>query len=248
MLIDDEELAIATLVWQLEEFCPEVEVVKTFTSPSVAYDYLAVNSGIDLCFLDIDMPEMSGFDFLRKWQQAPPFDVIFATAYNEFAIKAFKVSAFDYLLKPIDEEELIGTIEKYTDKIASNDLTSKLDMLYQQLHLSQQAAYPTRISLPTREGIHLVDVDKIIRLEAFKNYTSVYAEGKSTIVVSKTIKDMERLLNPDLFMRVHQSHVVNWKKISTYQRGQGGSLILEDGSIIPVSKNKKHLVLDKINA
>ena len=246
MLIDDEELAIATLVWQLEEFCPEVEVVKTFTSPSVAYDYLAVNSGIDLCFLDIDMPEMSGFEFLRKWEQGPPFDVVFATAYNEFAIKAFKVSAFDYLLKPIDEEELVGTIQKYAQKIASSDLTSKLDFLYQQLNLPSQKNYAIRISLPTREGIHLVNTDKIIRLEAFKNYTSVYAEGKSTIVVSKTIKDMEKLLDPTTFIRVHQSHVVNWQKISTYQRGQGGSLTLEDGTVIPVSKNKKHLVLEKL--
>lgn len=243
VLIDDEELSIASLSWQLKEFCPNVEVVNTFTSPTKAYEFLADKQDITLCFLDIDMPEMSGFDFLELWQGTPPFDVIFTTAYNEFAIQAFKVSAVDYLLKPIDEEELITTIKKYSQ---NNHWNAKMHLLYQQLQLPQSPPYSARISVSTREGIHLIETKHILYLEAFKNYTSIFIEGKPTIVVSKTLKDIEQLLAPSVFLRVHQSYIVNWQKVITYQRGQGGTLILVNGQEIPVSKNKKSMVIAKM--
>ncbi len=227
VLIDDEELAIASLKWQLTEFCPQVELVATFTSPKKAFNFLENRQDINLCFLDIDMPEMSGFDFLKLWEQSPPFDVIFATAYNEFAIKAFKVSAFDYLLKPIDEDELMGTIVKYNKKIIPGDWNTKIDLLFRNLQNTN--TYPDRISLSTREGVHLVNVPQIIHLEAYKNYTTVYLKNQSSIVVSKTIKEFESLLDPFTFIRVHQSHIINWQEVSTYQRGQNGSLLLTDG-------------------
>lgn len=244
VLVDDEELAIASLKWQMEEFCPQVEIVATFTSPRLAFNFLEDRKDIQLCFLDIDMPEMSGFDFLKLWEKPPPFDVIFATAYNEFAIKAFKVSAFDYLLKPIDEEELMNTIQKFNNKLEKSDWNKKINLLYQSLN--QTTSYPDRISLATREGVHLVSVDQIIHLEAYKNYTSVYLQQQGTIVVSKTIKDIEQLLDPTVFVRVHQSHIVNWQQVSTYQRGQNGSLVLTNGKQIPVSKQKKNIVLSRI--
>ena len=127
--------------------------------------------------------------------------------------------------------------QKYGQKILASDWNDKINLLYQNLH--PQNSFPSRIPLSTREGVHLIDVEQIIHLEAFKNYTSVYLNNQGTIVVSKTIKDLEQLLDPAVFIRVHQSHIVNWNRISTYHRGQNGTLVMTNGKRIPVSKQKK---------
>lgn len=240
VIIDDEQLAIDTLKWQLTEFCERIQVVETFTNPKMAYSFLEDNS-IDLCFLDIDMPEMSGFDFLKLWENNPPFDIIFATAYSEYAIKAFKVSALDYLLKPIDEEDLVLTVKKYKTKKHSDSLNAQLSLLIHQLDNTQK--YADRIALPTIEGVHLINTTDIYRLEADNNYTTLYLNSAPSLLVSKTLKEVEKILNPSTFFRIHQSHTINLKMVKLYQRGRGGNVTLEDGTVLPVSKNRKEELL-----
>ncbi len=243
VLIDDEQLALDTLQWQLKEFCPSVVVAASFTNPRLAYQYLCEHK-VDVCFLDIDMPEMTGFEFLQQWETFH-FDVIFATAYSEFAIQAFKVSAFDYLLKPIDEEDLIQTLEKYQHKKQKPKVSEQLSLLLNQLHQPTQQ-YSTRIALATTEGIHLVDVNQIIRLEADKNYTTVHLLDRAPVIISKTLKEVECVLDPNRFFRVHQSHTIDLQKVDMYHKGRGGNVTLSNKDTIPVSKNKKASLLEKL--
>jgi two-component system LytT family response regulator len=242
IIIDDEQLAIETLSWQLKEFCPAIHLLNSFTNPIHAQQFLQ-NNEVDLCFLDIDMPEMNGFEFLQFWTK-PPFDIIFTTAYSEFAIKAFKVAAFDYLLKPIDEEELLQTIHKYQNQQQGKRLQDQLSLLYQQLHTP--SSFSDRIALSTQEGVYMIAVKNIIRLEADNNYTTVIIEDRSPIVLSKTLKEVESLLDPTIFLRVHQSHTIQLSKIEIYHRGRGGSLRMSNDDIVPVSKQKKEQLLDRL--
>lgn len=243
IIVDDEQLAIDTLKWQLKEFCVGIKIVKTFTNPINAQEYIQSNK-VDLCFLDIDMPEMTGFQFLEFWNNDPPFDVIFATAYSEYAIQAFKVSALDYLLKPIDEEDLVQTINKYQKKKSPNPLNDQLSLLLGQLNTPKD--YPERIALPTMEGVHMVDITDISRLESDSNYTTVHLDSTRQIVVSKTLKEVESVLDPQLFLRIHQSHTINLKKVKLYQRGRGGNVTLDSGVLLPVSKNRKEELLRRL--
>lgn len=240
IIVDDEQLAIDTLTWQLKEFCSSIEVVATFTNPEEALRFIEANN-FDVCFLDIDMPEMNGFEMIEKLS-AISFDIIFTTAYNEYAIKAFKVSAFDYLLKPIDEDELVATMTKYQNQsLAATNNADKFELLLSQI--TAQSEYTDRIALSTQEGLHFIKVDEIIRLESFKNYTTLHLVDKSPVVVSKTLKDVELLLNPKYFYRVHKSHTVHLRMVEMYIRGVGGSLKLINGDLVPVSKRKKDELL-----
>ncbi len=238
--IDDEQLALDTLCWQLSEFCPEVKVVAQFTRPREALSYLNSND-VDLCFLDIDMPELNGFQLLEEYG-TPEFGVIFTTAYSEYAIKAFKVSALDYLLKPIDEEELVKTIARYSALQQPRSISEQLKLLTSQLQ-ARGVEYPDRIALSTAEGIHMVAVDEVLRLQADNNYTTVYLRDGRKIIVSRTLKDVESLLDPRKFLRIHQSHCIQISGISMYQRAAGGTLVMSDGARLPVSRSKKESLL-----
>lgn len=240
IIIDDEQLAIDTLEWQIKEFCKELEIKASFTDPTAAIDYLD-NNTVDLCFLDIDMPEMSGFTFLTHWDGDPPFAFIFTTAYSQYAIEAFKVSAFHYLLKPIDEDDLVSTIEKYRKQSQTKSVRGQLEIMMEQLQ--KPKSYASRIALPTIEGIHMVNVIDIIRLEADNNYTTIYTSDEC-LIVSRTLKDIDALLDPKRFVRIHQSHTIDIQKVKLYQRGRGGSVILIDGTTLPVSKGKKERLLE----
>lgn len=246
LILDDEQLAIDTLKWQIEHYCPSIQVIHTSTNPITAKAFIDEQQ-IDICFLDIDMPEMNGFEFIHLWNKAP-FDIIFTTAYSEHAIKAFKVSATDYLLKPIDEEELVLTIEKYIANKSNqieHSTNDQLQLLFAQLNSSKK--YVDKIALPTSEGVHLVEVDKIVRLEADKNYTTVFLLDAAKIMVSKTLKEVESSLDPERFFRIHQSHTIDLQKISMYQRGTGGSVTLQNGDVLPVSKYRKNELLKLLN-
>ncbi len=241
IILDDEKLAIDTLKWQLKEFCDKIEIVESFTNPVAATDFLKNNqTQIDVCFLDIEMPEMNGFEFLNQWKNLIiPFDVIFTTAYNDFAVKAFRTNACDYLLKPIDEDDLIDAIQNYREKHHTiknkENLANQIQSLAKQLNYNLYNLSNEKISLPTSEGVHVVPLHTIIRLEADKNYTHVFCKDNKKILISKTIKELEINLNPSLFVRIHQSHIVNLNCITMYKKGKnGGSIILEDNTFLPV--------------
>lgn len=241
IIVDDEQLAIDTLRWQIKEFCTGLEIVESFTNPIHALEYLQEHT-VDLCFLDIDMPEMSGFDLLKRLGDYS-FDVIFTTAFDQYAINAFKVSALDYLLKPIDEEELAQTVKKYLES-SKKSYERQIELMLEQLRTRK--SYSGRIALGTAEGVHFINVEKIIRLESDKNYTTIVLRDSKSIVVSKTIKDVEKLLDPDTFIRIHKSHVVNYNAIEVYHRGSGGEVELSNGDIIPVSKLRKEEITRRL--
>ncbi len=243
IIVDDEQLAIDTLEWQLEEFCNDIEILHSFTNPLEAYEYLQTHE-VDLCFLDIDMPELSGFEFINKWHGEPPFEIIFTTAYSEYAIKAFKVSAIDYLLKPIDEEDLISTVDRFKKNRNKSSLNDQLSIFMEQLN--KPSLYPAKIALPTAEGVHLINVKDIVRLAAHNNYTFVHLIDRSSVLVSKTLKEVEKALSPDTFIRIHQSHTVCIDKIKIYRRGRGGQVTLTDDTSLPVSNKNKVMLMNKI--
>jgi two-component system, LytTR family, response regulator len=190
----------------------------------------------DLIFLDIQMPDGTGFDLLKMIPQKN-FEVIFITAHEEFAIKAIKFSALDYILKPIDPEELKKAIEKAIESIGNK----KEESQYEALSLNMQPSQKRRLVLKTSESVHVVDLDKIIRCEADRNYTSFYLVDKKKILVSKTLKDYETLLTGYNFLRVQQSHLVNLDYVDRYDKAHGGSVVMKDGSEVPLSPNKREI-------
>lgn len=238
IIIDDEIHAIETLEWKFKNYCPNVNVIATFTDPKMGLDFLEKNK-IDLLFLDIEMPEMSGFDLLQQVSNLH-FDVILVTAYDEFGIRAIKFSALDYILKPVQEDDLKTAIAKYQKKHFQNILPQQLEVLFQSLQ--GKNANNQKIALATRESIELVKPSEIIMCESDNNYTMVYLDGRKKFI-SKTLKDFEELLGPYNFFRTHQSFLVNVDKISEFVKTDGGYLVMKNGMRVAVSRNKKESVL-----
>ncbi|MEL6986880.1 MAG: LytTR family DNA-binding domain-containing protein [Bacteroidota bacterium] len=233
VLIDDEKHCIITLTKMLEWHCPNVEVVATFTNPELALEELP-SLKLDILFLDIAMPEMSGFDFLDK-SPHDQFQTIFTTAYDEYAIEAFKVHAIAYLLKPIDEEDLKQAIT-YAEKNQSKEQSDQIQKLLEKF--SNKSTFQ-KIAIPTSEGLEFIKLNEIIRCQADSNYSIIYLTSGKKKVVSKNLKVLEGMLDESIFFRSHHSHIVNINFISKYLKGKDGQLILEDRSVIPVSRNRK---------
>lgn len=238
IIIDDEQHCIDTLKWQLETYCPKVSLLAVFSNPKDGLAFIQANE-LDLLFIDVEMPEMNGFELLSQVEQ-PGFDIIFTTAYNKFAVQAIKISALDYLVKPIDEDELVEAIQKALNKKAS-DQTNAIELLLKQIN---QKSLSDRIYLPTMNGLEFVDTNQVLRCESDSNYTTVFIDGQKPITVSKTLKEVEEMLSIDQFFRVHNSHIVNLKFVSKYVKGDGGHLVMLNQEIIPVSRSKKQELLD----
>lgn len=240
IIVDDEPYCCEMLSLLLQKYCPEVNVVSICLSGTQAIEDIQKRNP-QLVFLDIEMPQMSGFDLLQKLPEIN-FQIIFTTSYDQYAIKAIRFSALDYLLKPIDEEELQSAVKK-TIKNLLPSVPSQLEVLLQKMKPS--FANP-KIALPTLEGLQMVPVNNIISCNSDSNYTVFSLKGKQKIVVSRTLKEMEELLEEYSFIRVHHSHLINLNEISKYVRGEGGYLLMSDGSNINVSKSKKEFLLKKL--
>ena len=236
IILDDEKHSVATLAWKIEKFCPDVEVVKQFTDPVEALEYLQKNPP-DLLFLDIEMPRLNGFEVLEELGDKVSFDVIFTTAYDEFGIRAVKASALDYLLKPVQNQELKAAIEKY--KLKSG---KQMETLFS----SQQESKPNKIALATKESIEFVRPEEIILCSSDSNYTMIYLTNNRKKLISRTLKDVEQWLTPHGFYRAHHSHLVNLQHIKEYVRADGGYLMLSNGKTLPVARNRKDELLKKI--
>ena len=237
IIIDDEIHCIETLQWQLEKYCPSIEVITTANSGSDAIQKIK-SFKPQLIFLDIEMPRMNGFEMIKQIKEID-FQIIFTTAYDQFALQAIKVSALDYLVKPIDDEELVSAVEKALSK--NSDNSENLEHLLSQI---QSKTLSDRLILPTQNGLEFVDLTSVIRCESDSNYTTVFLKDKSKIVVSKTLKEIEELIAADHFFRVHNSHYVNLKEVLKYVRGDGGHLTMSDQSIVPVSRSRKQELLE----
>ena len=230
IIVDDEKHAVATLAWKIDKFCPDVKVVKQFTDSMEALEYLEGNRP-DILFLDIEMPRLNGFELLAELSQPLDFEVIFITAYDEFGIKAVKANAMDYLLKPVQNQELKAAIEKFNQK--SNEPTSS--------DISSSSSQ--KIALATKESIEFVDASDIIMCVAESNYTMIYMIGDRKKLLSKTLKDVDQWISKHGFYRSHLSHLVNISHIKEYVRQDGGYLMMSNGMHAPVARNRKENLL-----
>lgn len=234
VLIDDEDKAVKNLASLLGEFCPDIEIAGTASTLTDAKKAVSTHSP-DLVFLDIEMPEANGFELLEQLGDVD-FELIFITAYHQYAIKAFKFSAVDYLLKPINILELQSAVKRVVRRKAKHQTKDKLEVLLQNLRPNRPI---NKIALPTEDGLLFIQLDDIIQAESLDNYTRFFLKGGKKILVSKTIKHFEELLSGHQFFRVHRSHLINLNHIKKYVKGEGGYTIMSDESTIMVSRRKK---------
>lgn len=242
IIIDDEEAARITLVKLLEWNDPDVEVIALCANADEGKIAIK-NLHPDIVFLDIEMPVKNGFDLLKELPNID-FEVIFVTAYDQFAIEAFKQHAIAYLLKPVDEDELKVSLERARKQMSTTLNEETLTKLFESLQ-KQQPAF-NKIAIPTLDGLELIKVENIIRCSSDGNYTYIYHGKREPLLVSKTLKQIEEQLRGfSQFIRVHHSHVVNLFFVKRYRKGKGGSLVLEDDTIIPVSRSRKDTLLSQ---
>ena len=239
ILVDDEEHCLDTLTMLINEYCPEVEILEQCASAKKALTAIEKYNP-ELVFLDIEMPVMNGFELLEQLNEIN-FSIVFTTSYDQYAIKAIRFSAFDYLLKPIDPKELIIAVHKaevYKNKPAA----VQLQMLMDQIH-NKDSGF-TKIAVPTFEGFELISADSVIRCEADDNYTYLFLKNKKKITACRSLKEMdEQLQDFKHFIRVHHSYLVNLNEVDKYVRGEGGYLVMSDGSTVNVSRSRKEALL-----
>ena len=245
VIIDDEKDSIDTLKWKLENYCPDVSVISSFEKPADGVSYLKKNP-VDLLFLDIEMPMLTGFDVLEELGRDISFDIIFITAYDNFGIQAVKFSALDYLLKPVQNKELKEAIDKHLKKTQQKIPSEQIDLLLNNVQ-AERKGKRGRIALASKESIEFVDPNDIIVCEANSNYTNIYlVEGRKR-VISKTLKDFEEMLLQFDFFRPHNSHLINLGRVKEFIRGDGGYLVMENKMKIPVSKNRKEELMQLLS-
>jgi len=245
VIIDDEKDSIDTLKWKLENYCPDVSVISSFEKPADGVSYLKKNP-VDLLFLDIEMPMLTGFDVLEELGRDISFDIIFITAYDNFGIQAVKFSALDYLLKPVQNKELKEAIDKHLKKTQQKIPSEQIDLLLNNVQ-AERKGKRGRIALASKESIEFVDPNDIIVCEANSNYTNIYlVEGRKR-VISKTLKEFEEMLLQFDFFRPHNSHLINLGRVKEFIRGDGGYLVMENKMKIPVSKNRKEELMQLLS-
>ncbi|MCC6459631.1 MAG: response regulator transcription factor [Saprospiraceae bacterium] len=242
LLIDDEPAARASLALELRLHCPQLCVLGEAGSVAEALAALHQHPQAGLLFLDIQLSDGSGFDVLNSID-ARRFKIIFTTAYSEYALRAIKFSPLDYLLKPIDAEELKAAVEKALQQEAPN-WREHLQQLMQQFNTSLA---PARIALSTADGIHLHQLKNILRCAADGNYSYVFFADGSKLLVAKTLRELEDLLLPHGFERIHKSHLINMEHLSRYHNRLSGEVEMTDGAILPVSQRKKAHLLELLS-
>lgn len=235
LIVDDEEKARVNLQSLLNEYCENVEVVAMAGSIADAIKMIDEKTP-DLVFLDVKMHGETGFDLLEQMNDFD-FDIIFITAFDEYAFKAFKFSALDYLLKPINIDELIVAVNKANEQKSVRNAKQQMDMVIDNIRSTGNKF--RKIALPTLDGLLFIELDEIIRCESAENYTNFYLKSGKKILVSKTIKYFEELLSDHNFFRVHRSHLINLDHIEKYVKGEGGYAIMSDESSVLISRRKK---------
>ena len=239
IIVDDENATINRVSKILNTNFPDIEIVANAVDVKSAVEVINLHQP-DLVLLDINLPDGTGFDVLQQLYPVN-FRVIFITAYEHYAIKAFKFSAIDYILKPIDIDEFISSIHKAKELLKKENPNSQIDALISNYQTVNTEA--KKIVLKTSESIHLVNIKDIIRLESDGAYTFFYFVEAPKIIVSKNIKEFEELLGDYGFFRTHQSHLINVKHLIKYQKSDGGYVIMKDQSTVPVSIRKKEQLM-----
>ncbi len=244
LIIDDENRSIETLSKIILTYCEnQLEILGIANNIEEAYP-LILSKKPDIVFLDIEMPFGSGFDLLERFDSIN-FQVIFTTGFDQYAITAIKFSALDYLLKPINIQEVKDAVEKAIKNIASNDITNNFKILLESLKMPKNTS--NKIPLPVLNGLELVQIDQIVYCEADEDYTHVFLKDGTKKVVTKSIKDFEEHLTSYGFFRIHHSFLVNKTYIKKYTKGEGGTVMTELDVEIPVSRRRKVEFLQWLN-
>lgn len=239
IVIDDEEHCLEMLGILLKEHCPQVQLLATCNTALKGMDAVK-NLHPDLVFLDIEMPLMNGFELIEQLKDIS-FAIVFTTSYDQYAIKAFRFSALDYLLKPIDTAELIIAVKKVEEQ-RHVPLAEQFQMLLKKVN--GKGTGFTKIAVPTAEGFELIQSTEVLYLAAADNYTHLFLKSKRKLVACRTLKQMEEQLQDFcFFIRVHNSHLINLNEVSKYVRGEGGYLVMSDEATINVSRSRKEALL-----
>ena len=241
IIVDDEPKSRSNLHDLLQEYCPQVGFAGEAASATEALKLIKLKEP-DLIFLDIEMPGGSGFDLLKSLNNQN-FEVIFVTAFDKYGIQAVKFCAIDYILKPIDIFELSKAVEKAQLQIQRKKENLRLVELVANIDRKEDEK---RIALPMADKIEFIAINQIIRLEADNNYTRIFLEGKREYLVCKTLKDYQEVLEPHQFLRTHQSHLINCRKISAYIKTDGGYIAMSDGSSVPISRQRRDEVMKRL--
>jgi two-component system, LytTR family, response regulator len=246
ILVDDEPQSSKALEIKLKELADDIEVIGMYNHPEKAISAIRKTKP-ELVFLDIEMPGMNGFQLLEKLEQFD-FEVIFVTAYNEYMLNALHISALDYLLKPVDAEELNGALARFRKRISlqNNQLEKKEQFELLSDALRDQNA-PRRLAVATLQGITFLKIQEIVRVEALSNYSTFHLVNKQKIMVSRTLKDFEYLLAQQNFFRVNRSCIVNTGYVVKYKNEDGGVLELQDGTEVSVGPHRKNELLDLLS-
>ena len=243
VLIDDEKNSLIALSLELEANCPEVEILGKYQSPEKGIEAIRRHTP-DLVFLDIQMPGMDGFQLLQEVEDTD-FAVIFCTAFDNYTMQAIKVSALDYLLKPVDADELRKAVGKVRDNLELRRSREQIQFLLTNLSGSSNRKL-TKIALPTMKGLDFVDLEDILYCSAEGNYTAINTIDGNDFLISRTLSEFEEMLDNDIFFRTHKSYLVNLEHIKQYVKGSGGQVILKDGTSVQVARARKEVLLDRI--
>lgn len=235
VLIDDEMNALEMMEWLLKTYCPQVTVAAMCNSAEEGIKAIREHKP-DIVFLDIEMPRMNGFDMLEQFDELF-FDVVFCTAYDQFALRAFKYSALNYLLKPVDPDDLVSTVQRI-EKVKAIPTREQFDMLLQNMKRTEKGT-PQRIALTHNDGLVFVPTANIVYCEAESNYTYVHLADGKKILVSKVLKELDEALSGPDFYRVHSSYLININRIKKFVRGEGGYLVMDNDANISISRSRK---------
>jgi|SRR6185312_257215 len=241
ILVDDELNSLQNLQLKIQEFCPEIRVVAQTQRPEDAI-LLIQQHKPDVIFLDIEMPRMSGFKMLEQISELD-FEIIFITAYNHYAINAIRISAFDYLVKPVSIRDLQQTVERL-GHFAQKKSGERAEIL--KRNLANPRTQDDQIAIPTNDGLEFLQIRQIIRIESSSNYSKLILLNGQQLLVTRQLKDFEELLGDYRFYRIHHSHLINLSYIAKYVRGDGGQVTMRNGDIIDVSRRKKEVFLKLI--
>lgn len=237
IIIDDESLAVKALEKDIQKYCPQLEIIGMFNKPEVAIEHINTLKP-DLIMTDIQMPRMNAFTMLEKldWKG---FDLIFVTAFNKYAVKAFEFCAMDYLVKPVDSKKLISAVKKVFERKHQRNLEEKLNLI---AHNIKFGGNNFTLAIPTTKGAEFIDVNDIMHIKAESNYSKIFFKNGKTSLVSKPLKHFSVILSESNYLRIHQSHLINTTFIKSFVKGGTGSIVLKNGTQLPISRSQKNVV------
>ena len=248
VIIDDDAILREGMRMMLKHYAPEIAIIGEAESVKTGTEIIE-NLSPDVVFLDIQMNDGSGFDILEKLNQKLgkiSSHIVFITAHEKYAIKAFRFSALDFLLKPVDPDELKNVISKIKNVLHQNENFEHIKLFLENINKKNEGF--KKIALSTSEGIHLFEIKDIIRCESEDNYTRFFIKNHKPVMISKTLKEYEELLTEHGFERIHQSHLININELKSYIKKDGGFVVMSDNSQLPVSQRKKERLQELISS